>query len=124
MGSNPSFSLNTSRIVYFFDKTGDFTDLASKAFRILSVLVFFDLLQLILSGALRGAANVNLVMWVRLAVCVGYFFPISYYFSTLPIENTMLKFLLIYGSFYIGNALMSIFYIRRFRSGTWKDSLV
>ena len=108
------------QILLLVDKTKEFSPMAARAFPILSVLVFFDLLQLILSGALRGASNVKTVMFVRIAVCFGYFFPISYLFSNLPIENQTLKFILIYGSFYIGNGLMSIVYINRFRSDEWQ----
>jgi len=107
-------------VIGLFDTTGDFTDLAATAFPILSVLVFFDLLQLVLSGALRGAANVKIVMMARIAIIFGYFVPMSYALSRLPIESTLLRIVLIYGSFYIGNALMSVIYINRFRSQAWK----
>lgn len=107
-------------VVQWFDRTGDFTDLAARVFPIISVLVFFDVLQLILSGALRGSANVRLVMMVRLIICIGYFVPVSYLISRLPIADPALKLILIYSSFYIGNALMSIIYINRFRSEAWK----
>ncbi len=114
-------SLWPSFFVQIFDKNGDFTWLAASVLPWLSLLVFFDLLQLILSGALRGASNVKTVMYTRLLVCVGCFAPISYIFSIMPIENQALKFTLIYGSFYVGNALMSISYINRFRGEEWKQ---
>src|SRR5690606_34937089 len=60
-------------IVSFFDKKGDFTQLAARAFPILSVLVLFDLLQLVLAGALRGASDVRTVMFTRLIVVFGFF---------------------------------------------------
>lgn len=107
--------------VQLFDKNGDFTWLAAGVLPWLSLLVFFDLLQLILSGALRGASNVKTVMNTRLLVCVGCFAPISYIFSMLPIQDQVIKFTLIYGSFYLGNALMSIAYINRFRGEDWKQ---
>jgi len=115
------FSLWPKQVIQIFDPKGDFTDLAAQVFPLLSVLVFFDLLQLILSGALRGTGNVKTVMMVRLAVCLGYFVPVSYLIAQSSIENHALKFFLIYGSFYIGNALMSLVYIRTFRRGTWKN---
>lgn len=116
------FSWNPIPIIQFFDKKGEFTPLAAYAFPILSILVFFDLIQLILSGALRGAGNVHMVMWVRLLVCFGYFVPLSYLFSTMQFQSETLKFILIYGSFYFGNALMSIAYIGRLRGELWKVS--
>lgn len=119
------FSIYTDKLVPLFDRKGEFTAFSARVFPYLSVLVFFDLLQLILSGALRGAANVRVVMWTRLFVCVLYFAPVSYLFTQLPLDDRpALKFFLVYGSFYLGNALMSIVYIRRFRGEAWKKEAV
>lgn len=112
----------TEPIIRFFDKKGEFTPLAAKAFPFISVLVLIDLLQLVLSGALRGAGNVRVVMYTRLLICAGYFVPLSYLISQIPFQSTFLKFVLIYSSFYIGNALMSILYITRFSGDAWKVS--
>lgn len=114
------FSAYPEVLMKIFDKKGDFTQLTAQIFPFLSVLVFFDLIQLILSGALRGAGDVKVVMWTRLAVCIGYFGPVSYFLAGLPIANPALKFLLVYGSFYVGNGLMSIVYINRLRGPKWK----
>ena len=107
-------------VIQIFDRRGDFTGFAARVFPLLSGLVFFDLLQLILSGALRGVGNVKTVMAVRFLVCFGYFVPLSYVLSKLPIQDPVLKFVLIYGTFYIGHALMSVIYIHRFRGEAWK----
>jgi len=115
------FCFYSNTLLRIFDKNGDFTDLTIRIFPFLSVLVFFDLLQLIFSGALRGAGDVKIVMWTRLAICIGYFFPVSYVLSQLTIADPALKFLLIYGSFYVGNGLMSIVYINRLRGPQWKE---
>jgi MATE family multidrug resistance protein len=117
------FSLYPTHIIKYFDRKAEFTALAAYVFPIISTLVFFDVLQLILSGALRGIGNVGLVMWVRFAVCLGYFIPVSYILSSLAIEDMGVKLVLIYGSFYIGSALMSVAYIQRFRSEDWKSSV-
>jgi len=114
------FSIYPEYFIHFFDKKGAFTKFAGQAFPLLSVLVFFDLLQLVLAGAMRGAANVKIVMMTRLVVCVGYFVPASYLLAQLSLDNMLLKFCLVYGSFYVGNALMSIIYIMRFRGEQWK----
>jgi MATE family multidrug resistance protein len=116
------FSVFAESIIRIFDKKGDFTALASAAFPLLSVLVFFDLLQIILSSALRGAGNVKTVMITRLVVIGAFFVPVSYWLSGMPIENDLLKFMLIFGSFYIGNGLMNVVYINRFRSDAWKPT--
>jgi len=118
------FVYKRADIINLFDKKGDFTDLAMQAFPLLSVFIIFDLLQLILSGALRGAGNVRIVMLVRLITCFGYFVPVSFLLSKLHFESQVVQLVLIYGSFYLGNALMSIWYIRRFRSEGWKTPTV
>ncbi len=115
------FSLGAPYVIQLFDKKGEFTDFAARAFVILSVLALFDLMQLILSGALRGASNVKTVMITRLVMIAGFFGPISYFLSTMPIADDVLKFTLIYGSFYVSNALMCVIYIWRFRSESWKS---
>lgn len=115
-----AFSLFPTKVLYLLDKNGDFSDLVIRVFPLVSILVMFDLLQLILSGALRGAGNVQLVMFVRIAVCLCYFVPLSYFIAHMAIQDEMIKFLLIYGSYYMGSALMSIAYINRFRGDYWK----
>jgi len=111
-------------IISFFDCTQGITPIVKRVFPMVSVLVFFDLLQLILSGALRGSGNVRVVMMVRLMICICYFGPFSYILSHLPIQDETMKFMLVYGSFYIGNALMSLLYIQRFRGQDWKMNSV
>lgn len=118
------FSLWPEYFISIFDQKSKFTAFSARIFPMLSILVFFDLLQLILSGALRGAANVNAVMWVRLAVCVFYFVPVSWILAHLPLESLTMKFLLVYSSFYVGNALMSLIYIHRFRGERWQRKII
>jgi Na+-driven multidrug efflux pump len=108
--------------MYYFDRKNEFSDLAAFIFPIISVLVFFDVLQLILAGAFRGISNVTFVMKVRCAVIIGYFIPASFLISVLPLENVALKMVLMYSSFYIGNVLMSMIYINKFRSNDWKSA--
>lgn len=114
------FSLFPRLFIRYFDKDGIFIDFAAKAVPIINILIFFDLLQLILAAALRGAANVKTVMMVRGLVTFLIFIPLSYIFSILPIENMLIKFVLTYSAFYISNALMSIIYLKRFKHDAWK----
>ena len=114
------FMYHRAYVISIFDKKGDFSTIAMQAFPVLSIFIIFDLIQLILSGALRGAGNVRIVMIVRLITCFGYFVPVSYMLSQWHIQNEALKLILLYGSFYLGNALMSIWYIKRFQSELWK----
>jgi Na+-driven multidrug efflux pump len=112
------------QIIRFFDFKGEFCCFAAKIFPVVSVLVFLDVLQLILAGALRGAANVSTVMWTRLIVCALFTAPVAYLCSLVPMENQILKFVCIYGSLYVGNGIMCIVYIRRFRGEKWKRKAI
>ncbi|HLB40716.1 MAG TPA: MATE family efflux transporter, partial [Candidatus Babeliales bacterium] len=106
-------------LIHLFDPQGNFTEITKQAFPIISFLVFFDVLQILLSGALRGVSDVQVVMWTRVAVCIVFFFPVSYAISKLPWGDNVLKFILIYSVFYLSNGLMSLVYVQRFRSGKW-----
>lgn len=105
------FCLFPHTVIQFFDKKGSFVEIAALALPFISLFVLFDVVQLILSGALRGASYVKTVMWTRLLVCFGIFVPLSYWISLLSIDNTVLKFVGIYSSFYISNGIMSIIYM-------------
>lgn len=113
-------SLWPTQIIRIFDFKGEFTHFAASAFPIISVLAFFDVLQLVLAGALRGAANVKMVMWTRVVTCLFVFAPLAYTFSCMRIESVVLKFVLVYSSLYACNAVMSLVYIKRFRRESWK----
>ncbi len=113
------FSISPRYIISFFDTACTFTHFAAQAFPVISMVVFFDVLQVILSGALRGAADVKTVMWVRILVLMCYFMPLSYGIAKFLTVAPLLKFILLYAAFYTSNGLMSIFYIARFRSKHW-----
>lgn len=114
-------SISPQTVIRLFDMKGEFTDFAAQLFPFISALAFFDVLQLILAGAMRGAANVKMVMWTRVVVCGLVFVPLSYLFSQLTFTNQIVKFMLIYSSLYLSNALMGVAYIRRFRGHRWID---
>ncbi|HBY06041.1 MAG: MATE efflux family protein [candidate division TM6 bacterium GW2011_GWE2_42_60] len=114
------FALWPEVVIQLFDAKGKFTWFAGAVFPMISVMVIFDLLQVILAGALRGAANVRVVMVTRVVVYAVLFFPLSYFFSLLPIENVLLKFILIYSSFYIADGVMGLIYVLWFRRDRWK----
>lgn len=115
-----AFAILPEFFVHIFDKKGDFTDFAVVVVPVLSAFVLFDVLQLILSGAMRGAANVKTVMMTRLLVTCVYLMPASYLLSKMNFESTTLKFIFIYGTFYLGNLIMAAVYITRFRGQKWK----
>lgn len=107
-------------IVKFYGCTGEMCYLVAAVFPSLSILVMFDLLQLILSGALRGAGDVQTVMVTRLIVIAGYFIPITYGIALLPLQTVASKMLVTYAAFLIGNGLMTIVYIIRLKQDHWK----
>ena len=116
------FSLYPTCIIELFDRNGDFTELAARAFPLLSVLVFFDVLQLILAGTLRGAKDVRIVMVTRIVVFTVYFVPVSYMISKYVYTTPLMKLVLLYASFFIGSLFMSLMYIYRFHNGKWKNN--
>lgn len=118
------FAICPEVVIGFFDAKGAFVLFAATVFPAISVMVLFDLLQVILAGALRGAANVRVVLLTRLLVCLGVFVPLSYWFSVLPISNILVKFTLIYGSFYLSDGVMSVVYIWWFRRDSWRSSAI
>lgn len=120
-------SVFPDRVIQLFDKKGSFIELASVALPIISMFVLFDVVQLILSGALRGASFVKTVMWTRLLVCSLVFAPLSYAISLLTIETPLLKFIGIYSSFYVSNGIMSLIYmlqLKRYSASHRKTSLL
>jgi multidrug resistance protein, MATE family len=108
-------------LVSIFDPKNKFTFLAAPALIFISLLVIFDFVQLILAGALRGAGDVRTVMKIRFFSCALFFMPMVYLFGHLPIENQVLKFVLIYGSFYFNTGLMGIFFLKRIKTPKWQN---
>lgn len=100
----------------FLDKQGDFGHLVAVIFPGLSVLILVDLLQLILSGALRGMGDVNTVMITRVTVIAGFFIPMSYAVEYISFSSMAYKILFTYATFLFGNVLMSLVYIYRLRT--------
>ncbi|MFH1461721.1 MAG: MATE family efflux transporter [bacterium] len=108
-------------LVSFFDPKNKISFLAAPALVFISLLVVFDFVQLILAGALRGAGDVKAVMKVRFFSCLFFFMPIVYIFGKLPIQNQVLKFVLIYGSFYLNTGIMGIFFLKRIKTPKWQN---
>lgn len=106
--------------VAFFDKKCEFSHLVIVIFPALSVLIMIDLLQLILSGALRGAGDVKTVMITRVCVIAGFFIPLTYVIERIPFQTMVMKMLAIYAAFLLGNGLMSLVYMYRLRQDSWK----
>lgn len=116
-------SMNASFFVSFFDPKNKFTLMAASILPLISLLVVFDFIQLILAGALRGAGDVKAVMWGRFLSCTCFFVPVSMFFSWLPIQSTVIKFTLVYGSFYFNTAVMGIIFLYRIKSHKWQNKI-
>ncbi|MFH1832463.1 MAG: MATE family efflux transporter [bacterium] len=110
--------------VGLFDPKNQFTDFGVAVLPMISLLVVFDIVQLIFSGALRGAGDVKSVMWVRLVVVGLFFFPSSYIAAHLPIQNHNIKFVMIYGCYYITTGIMSIVLFKYITRNTWQHKKV
>ncbi len=113
------FSLNAHTLIATFDPEGHFVDFAARALPVISALALLDLLQLILSAALRGAGDVKTVMLVRVLACFLFFAPLSSLFSRFTFDSDLVKFILIYGSFYFNDGIMSLIYVKRLSGKKW-----
>lgn len=107
------------KIISLFDKQNAFTLFASQAFSIIGVLIFCDLLQLVLAGALRGTGNVQVVMWTRVLMAIGLFIPLSYAVSLIPFENPLWRLVALYATFNIVNGCAGVFYYWWFHTNRW-----
>ncbi len=110
-------------IMQYFDPRSMFVPMAAAIFPYISVFVVFDLIQVIFASALRGAGDVRAVMWIRFVTCAAFFFPFSTFMSQIPIENEITKYIVIYSSIYITNALMCIGFYIRLRTKNWTQHL-
>ena len=119
MGTNMLATFNVIKnidIIGCFDKTGSFTSQAAQVLPIISIFVFIDLIQLILSASLRGMSQVRLVMNTRLLFSFFFFLPTTYLINNFIFIEPILKFLLLFGTLYISSALMACLYVYKFRA--------
>jgi len=110
--------------VSIYDPTNQFTDFAGAVLPIISLLVFCDLTQVFLAGALRGAGDVRTVMWGRLFACLCFFVPISFLLSKLTMISELSRFTLIYSSFYLTTGLSGVIFLWRIKSRKWQKTVV
>ncbi|MFA5306798.1 MAG: MATE family efflux transporter [Candidatus Babeliales bacterium] len=116
--------INATYCVSFFDPANKLTTFAAAALTPISLLVFFDFTQVFLAGALRGAGDVKTVMWTRVIVCGCFFVPISSYFNSLPNISNLMKFVFIYGSFYVTTGIIGLVYLLRINSHKWHQQKI
>lgn len=113
-------SFKAHYFIQFFDPKNQFVDFTALVLPAISLLAIFDFTQIIFAAALRGAGDVRTVMLYRAIAVFLFMFPVTYWLSHLPMQNLALKFILIYGSFYVTTGLMSISYWFYMRSDRWK----
>lgn len=110
--------------VSLFDPRGSFTAFAAAVLPLISMFVVFDLIQVILAGALRGAGDVRAVMWTRFGVSVFFFGPAAYIVNLLPIGNIVVKFSLLYCTYYLSTGAMAFFFLHRALSHKWQKTKI
>ncbi len=113
-------SIGSHFFINLFDPKNKFTDFAFIAFPFINFMAIFDGLQVVLAGALRGAGDVKAVMWGRFCVCAFFFGPVSWAISHLQIQNIIIKFTLVYSSFFVATAVIAFIYIRRLKGNFWR----
>jgi multidrug resistance protein, MATE family len=116
--------INARYFISFFDPKNKVSDFAVPALVGISLLVVFDFVQLVLAGALRGAGDVKTVMWARILCFGGFFLPLGYFLTRLPIQNQVLKFTMIYGSFYVTTGLVGIIFLLRIKTNKWQKKQI
>ena len=116
--------INPTYFVSIFDPKNNFTTFAVTVLPIINIFVFFDFTQVFLAGALRGAGDVKTVMWTRFFVVFFFFIPISYIFSVIPNISNVLRFVLVYGSFYVATGVMGLVFLYRIKSHAWHKHIV
>jgi MATE family multidrug resistance protein len=115
-------SLQAPYFISFFDPNNQFTTFAARVLPPISLLVIFDFTQVVFAGALRGAGDVQFVMWIRVLACSCFFVPVSALLSTITFLGPTAKFTLIYGSFYITTGIIGLAYLKRLLSHKWQKN--
>lgn len=106
-------------VMSWFDRRELFSPFAAKVFPFISLLVVFDFAQLIFASALRGAGDVYSVMIIRFLACTAFFYPLSFFISSLSISNEMIRFIATYSAVYITTGVMGFFFYLRLRGKKW-----
>jgi hypothetical protein len=75
-----------------------------------SGFVVLDVGQAIFAAALRTTGYVYTVMMTRILCFVCFYLPASIFIRSLSFENSNIKFLAFYGSFYFTISLIGLFF--------------
>lgn len=118
------FCMQPRFFLHILGKEKAFNDFIAYSLPSIAILMFFDVLQLILAASLRGAADVQAVMWARMVITALFFFPLAYGITLIQTDNLLFKFILLYGSVHFSYAMMSLVYLIRLKSGNWKKQSI
>ncbi len=116
-----SFCIQPSFFLSLLNKPNAYSDFIAYTLPFVALLILCDVFQLILSASLRGGSDVKTVMFARMAATFLFFIPLAYGINLLPIQNILVKFVLLYATVHVSFALMGIIYLWRFKSPYWQD---
>lgn len=108
-------------LMSFLDPNKNFSDFACKILKIICPMMAFDLVQMTLAGALRGAGDVKTVMLTRFFSCIFIFIPSSLFVRKYLFFNDMTKIILIYACFYVSTVSMALVFIFRVLGTAWRQ---
>lgn len=120
-GSLAIICINPTYFASLFDAKNKFAIFAGSVFPIISVFVIFDFIQLILSGVMRGSGDVKALMIIRFVVCFLFFYPLSTWIANIDMADQGVKFVLLYGSFYVSTGLIGLLCIARIKYRKWDN---
>ncbi len=104
------------KIVSIFDPQSLFKNEASFVLRYVSILVIFDVCQVIFASALRTTGYIYTVMFTRIGFFSCLYLPFSLILSkTLTTTSVTSKFLYFYGSFYLTISFIGLVYLRKIK---------
>jgi len=108
-----------TRLFYSPDSTCSIEELSSTAGKLLAIIAawgVFDAINLMYSGALRGAGDTRFVVWVSGLLAWLFWIPGTLYLYS--VRNSGIVELWLFTSFYV--ALYGLVFFFRFRAGVWK----
>lgn len=108
-------------LLSFLDPKRNFSASACIILKNICPMIFFDLIQMTLAGALRGAGDVKTVMMTRFFACSFVFMPISYLIRKFANFGLETKITMIYGSLYLSTMVMAIVFLMRIRGTAWRQ---
>lgn len=108
-------------LMSFLDPKNNFSDSACRILKIICPMMGFDLVQMTLAGALRGAGDVKTVMLTRFSACSLIFIPCSLLVRKYLFFDDVTKIILIYSCFYLSTVPMGLIFFFRILGTAWRQ---